>query len=123
MILGHVNEFSELVIPLGVRGPTGLEKQIELVLDTGFSSSIALPKDLIQELQLNHLSRTRAMLADGSIHEYQNYTAEVLWNRQWLPVVVMCLGEESLLGTHLLAGHELNARFVNSGQITIAAIE
>jgi len=123
MTTGHVNEFLELVIPITVRGPSGVERQIEFIIDTGFSATLTLPSHIIQELKLDKGLSGRAMLADGTISNYQNYDADIFWNNQWRTVVVMGIGDEALLGTNLLAGHELHASFVNSGQVTITAIE
>jgi clan AA aspartic protease len=122
MITGHVNEFLELVIPISIRGPSGLERQIAFIIDTGFSAALTLPSQVIQELQLARGLSGRSMLADGTISNHQNYNAEIFWNDQWRSVVVMELGNEALIGTSLLAGHELQASFINSGPVKISPL-
>lgn len=122
MTTGHVNEFLELVFPISVRGPSGIERQIAFIIDTGFSATLTLPSQVIQELQLNKGLSGRAMLADGTINNYQNYDAEIFWNDHWRSVVVMGIGDEVLLGTGLLAGHELQASFINAGPVRIAPL-
>lgn len=121
MTMGHVNEFLELVFPISVRGPSGIERQVAFIIDTGFSATLSLPSQIIKELQLNKGLSGRAMLADGTISNYQNYDAEIFWNSQWRSVVVMGIGDESLLGTSLLADHILNAEFINGGSVRLSA--
>ena len=122
MMMGQVNDFFEMAITIAVRGSTGIEKQIDLLIDTGFSATLTLPSHLIQELQLDKGMSGRAMLADGTISHYQNYLAEIFWNDQWRTVEVLGIGEEALLGTGLLEGHELQASFINAGQVKITPI-
>ena len=43
MIQGVVNAALEAVIPLTLQGPAGQTREIEAVIDTGFSGSLTLP--------------------------------------------------------------------------------
>ena len=53
MISGAVNASYEAVIFLTVQGPSGLTKQIEVVIDTGFPGMLSLPPALVTELSIN----------------------------------------------------------------------
>ena len=52
MIEGVVNRFLEAVVSLRVRGPEGREREIETVIDTGYSGNLTLPPELVAELEL-----------------------------------------------------------------------
>ena len=65
MIVGEVNSLPEAVVRLAVRGPAGREREIEAVVDTGYTGALTLPAELISELALPFRSLTRALLADG----------------------------------------------------------
>ena len=122
MMLGHVNDYLDLVITISVRGSTGIEKQITFIVDTGYSSTLTLPIQVIHELQLAKGMSTLAMLADGTISEYEKYIAEIFWNDQWLAIDVMGIDGDPLLGTGLLMNHELQAAIINAGQVRISPL-
>jgi predicted aspartyl protease len=77
MIYGMVNARREAVVRLRVRGPGGTELDLEAVIDTGFSASLTLPSVTVAALGLAQLSDGRAVLADGSIRQFEIYAAEV----------------------------------------------
>lgn len=66
MITGIVTTAREAAISLTVRGPTGQEREIRAVIDTGFDGSLTLPPALIATLRLPWRRRGRALLADGN---------------------------------------------------------
>jgi len=53
VISGAVNASHEAVISLTVQGPSGLTRQIEAVIDTGFTGFLSLPLALLTELSIN----------------------------------------------------------------------
>lgn len=65
MIIGIVNHHLEAIINLVVVGPLEQEREIEAVIDTGFSSYLSLPPVIISMLGLPFRMRDRAILADG----------------------------------------------------------
>ena len=66
MITGVVTANREAIIRLAVRGPAGVEQQIEAVVDTGFDGWLSLAPALIALLGWPWRRRGRALLADGS---------------------------------------------------------
>ena len=112
MISGVVNARHEAVVRLRVRGPGGLELDLDAVIDTGFTASLALPATTVAGLGLARQSGGGAVLADGSVRQFDIYAAEVEWNGVWRPVLVSAVGVEALVGMRLLARHELRIAVV-----------
>ena len=52
MITGSVTAYREALIKLRLRGPKDLELEVDAVIDTGFTSALSLPQDLIDALDL-----------------------------------------------------------------------
>ena len=102
-----VNTDYEAVIRLRVRGPTGAELDVDALVDSGFTSSLALPEATVATLGLWRRRRGTAVLADGSVRQFNIYTVEVAWDGNWRPVLVSAVGNEPLLGMGLMAGHRL----------------
>jgi clan AA aspartic protease len=122
MIRGVVNVRSEAVVRLRVRGPAGDEVDVDAVIDTGFTASLALPAALVTGLGLIRQSGGSALLADGSTRPFDVYAAEVDWHGAWRPILVWAVGTDVLLGMRLLAGHELRVEAVPGGVVTIAPL-
>ncbi len=57
MITGVVNTDYEAVISLQVQGPSGQEREVNAVIDTGFNGFLTLPPILVTALGLTRLSR------------------------------------------------------------------
>lgn len=77
MIEGVVNATREPVITLAVQGPSGRAREIEAVIDTGFTGFLTLPPGLISELGLPFVAGNRATLADGSEVVFPSYGVNV----------------------------------------------
>ena len=65
MITGVVNADLEAVVRLRLRGPTGQERDISAVIDTGFNGFLTLPPGLVRRLALPRIARARAVVAHG----------------------------------------------------------
>jgi clan AA aspartic protease len=122
MIIGTVNGRYEIVFKLPIRDSFGSEHQIEAVLDTGFTGSLTLPPSLIATLKLPWRTRTRAVLADGSVQQLDVYTAIVVWDGSARPVFVEAIDNVPLIGMKLLVGYDLRARVRIGGSAEIEAI-
>ena len=119
MIQGIVNANFEAVVPLRLRGPSGVESNADAIVDSGFTSSLTLPTTTIAALGLVRRSAGFAVLADGSSRQFDMFDAEVAWGGTWRPVLVSAVGDESLIGMLLLAGHKLVVEVVPSGSVQI----
>ena len=122
MIRGAVNARGEAVVRLRVRGPGGAETDVDAVIDTGFTASLTLPLAVVSALGLVRQSGGGAVLADGSVRQFDIYAAEVAWDGTWRPVLVSAVGDEVLLGMRLLAGHELRIEVVPGGTVEITPL-
>jgi clan AA aspartic protease len=122
MISGVVNARREAVVRLRVRGSGGTESDVDAVVDSGFSASLTLPAATVASLGLLRQSGGRAVLADGSVLQFDIYAAEVRWDGTWRPVLVSTVGSEVLLGMGLLSGHELRIAVVLGGTVAISRL-
>ena len=122
MITGVVTANREAVIRLTVRGPAGMEQEIEAVVDTGFDGSLSLPPTLIALLELQWRRRGRAVLADGSECVFDIYEGMALWDGRLQRIAVDEASTAPLVGMALLHGYELNVRVRNGGSVTIKAL-
>ena len=119
MIGGIVNARYEAIVRLRVRGPGGVEADVDAIVDSGFTSSLTLPAATVTALGLVRQSGATAVLADGSIRQFEVYAAEVEWGGVWRTVLVSAVGSEPLLGMRLMAGHVLNIEVVPGGMVKI----
>jgi len=119
MIRRVINDRREATVPLRLRGGPGPELVVSAILDTGFTASLTLPGDLIASLGLPRQSSGGAILADGSVRQFDLYAAEVEWLAGGRPILVSAVGEEALLGMRLLAGCEVRMHVVPGGVVEI----
>ena len=123
MIAGVVTADREAIIRLAVRGPTGLEQEVEAVVDTGFDGWLSLPPTLIAQLKLQWRRRGRAQLADGSECVFDIYEGTVVWDGGMRRIAVDEASTAPLVGMALLDGYELNIQVRNGGSVTIKALQ
>ena len=117
MIRGVVNARCEAVVR--VRGPNAVELDVDAIVDSGFTASLTLPAAAVAALGLTRQSSGGAVLADGSLRQFNIYDAEVEWDGNWRPVLVSLVGDEALIGMRLLAGRELRIAVVPGGSVEI----
>jgi clan AA aspartic protease len=118
MIEGLV-EFPEARIRLEVRGRRGLKREINAVIDTGYTELLSLPPGLITALGLGWKAFGRAILADGSECIFDVYSAKVIWDGQVRVIRVDKADAEPLIGMSLMKGHELAMQIRTGGRVTI----
>ena len=119
MIQGVVNTRHEAVVRPRVRGPGGVEADVDVIVDSGFTASLTLTVTMVTALGLARQSGGTAVLADGSVRQFDIFAAEVAWGGTWRTVLVSAIGNEALLGMHLLAGHKLVVEVVPGGSVEI----
>ncbi len=119
MFQGVLNARSEAIVCLRLRGPSGIESKVEFIVDSGFSSSLTLSATMVATLGLTRVSGSKAVLADGSVRQFDLCAAEVDWGGTWRTVLVSANGNEPLLGMRLLADHKLAVEEVPGGLVEI----
>ena len=123
MIQGVVNSAYEAVIPLTVQGPSRRTRDIQAVVDTGFTGFLTLPSPLVTELGLLYRHRGRAILADGSQVFFDIYDVAVLWAGEPRYIRVGVADATPLVGMRLLDRHNLNIAVEDGGRVVIQAKE
>jgi clan AA aspartic protease len=119
MVTGTVNAFREAVLRLAVCGPSGDERAVEAVVDTGYDGSLTLPPRLVAELRLPFRNRASALLGDGSRTVYDVHDGIVLWNGRLRRIAVDVVDIDPLLGMALLYGQELTIQVVEGGAVSV----
>ncbi len=123
MIEGAVNAAYEAIVPLRIQGPEGQHRDIEAVVDTGFSGFLTLPTAIVDELRLPFAYVSQAFLANDDEVRFYVHHATVLWNGQPRDIEADATGSTPLVGMLLLDGHDLNVRVRNGGRVLIQAAE
>ena len=118
-MIGRTVVGDEARVELTVEGIRGQSKTIEAVVDTGFSSWLTLPPDLIKSLELPWYSVEEGILADGSTCRYDVFEAAVIWDGKLRPIFVDAADIEPLVGMKLMRGYELRVQVRERGKITL----
>ena len=121
MIEGVVNAAYEAVVTLPLRGPDGRFREVDAVVDTGFNGFLTLPSSLVAELGLPYRGHSEAILADGSVAEFDVYGVTVSWDGSARHVSANAANSTPLLGMSLLDGHDLSIKVRNGGRVLIQA--
>ncbi len=122
MVTGRVNDLGEAIVVLRVKAATGHVWEYDAVVDTGFSGFVALPPEIISSLQWRRIGNVHVLYGEGSEARLPLHEALIEWNGSERTVEVDSLASEVLLGTALLAGHELRIGFVRDGVVEIVAL-
>jgi clan AA aspartic protease len=122
MIIGVMTANREAVIHMLVRGSRGQERQVEAVIDTGFTGFLTLPVGLITDLALSFAGTTQATLGDGSEVHMDAFEATVLWDHQERSVVVLAAEGGTLVGMAMLSGYRVTLEVKDGGSVIIEAL-
>ena len=122
MITDHVNGNLAAVLALSIFGVDGVAREINAVIDTGYSGFLALPAALLTSLGCKLSGSAQLTLADGSEINSDVYEVTILWEGQPRTLQVDALDAESLVGMALLKGYDVHIRAVVNGPVTITPI-
>ncbi len=123
MIEGVVNAAYEAVVTLPLRGPDGRSREVDAVVDTGYNGFLTLPSSVVAELGLPYRGHSEAILADGSVAEFDVYGVTVSWDGSARNVSVNVADSAPLVGMLLLDRHNLNIDVEDGGRVVIQALE
>jgi clan AA aspartic protease len=121
MIQGAVNAKQEALVRLRLRGPSGLELDVNTIIDTGFDAELVLSVATVLALGLVKCATGTARLADGSTRSFDVFRVEVFWDGNWRACEVYDLGSSALLGMRMLSGHRLLVDVEPGGLVEIIA--
>ena len=122
MIGGNVNAFREPRVPVLVTGPTGVNRTINFLVDTGFNGELTLPPKLIATLGLGWLQAVDVRFADDRVTQENVYLADVEWGGTTQSIRVYEMDSQPLLGTILLQGCRLEIDMIDGGDVVIRPI-
>lgn len=119
MIVGSVNSDREAIVRLMIVGPQGREREVEAIVDTGYTGYLTLPSGLASDLELPFLMQGSAILADGSEILFDIHEAMVDWAGRRRRALIDIAESDSLLGMELLHGHELAVQVIAGGTVAL----
>lgn len=106
---GFVDEFGRALLSIRIRA-TEKSKPMEITawIDTAFNGELVLPRQIIENANLEQSAGVEAKLADGSSVMLESYTCTLIWFKQEYPIETIANdGGFPLLGIGLLIGHRL----------------
>ena len=122
MIRGTVNADREAVVQIRVRDVHGREHEFAAIVDTGFTGSLTLPRDVIIALALPWQELGSAILADGREVFSDVYEGTVLWDGRATAISVDESESEPLIGMELMSGFRILIENVEGGLVQIEQI-
>ncbi len=116
-----MNSAYEAVVSLPLRGPAGETREVDAVVDTGFTRFLTLPSAIAAELGLGFRGVNRVILADGSEATLEVYGVTVLWDSQPREIVAYVSDTTPLIAMSLLRRHNLSIDVEDGGRVLIQA--
>lgn len=104
---------------LTVFGRSGAQTRIEVTVDTGFTGSLGLSKELVESLSLPLVGRGVAVLADGRGVETNYHRGRILWHGRERGVQVLVTEGGPLVGMSLLRGSTLTVVATPGGDVSV----
>ena len=123
MIEGVVNAAHEAVVALHLQGPEGRTRDIEAVVDTGYSGFLTLPTSLVAQLELPFAYMGQALLANDDEISFNVHDVTVLWDGQPKHIKTDATGSTPLVGMSLLDAHSLYVEVADGGRVAIQSME
>lgn len=123
MIEGLVLGGSHAVIQLAVVHPDGTQTQLDVLIDTGYTSELTLGPELIDKFGLAFTGYGTAELANGVFVETELFAAKCFWHGELRDVTVMRIDAPPLLGMEMLATCRLTIEVVSKGLVTIEQLD
>ena len=113
-MIGRVDDKGRALLEIPIAGqPEGPSTPVTTWIDTAFDGHLVFSQSLIEQLGLDVLAQTEAILADGSKVRLETYVCYIDWFGQQVPIQVIANdGKYPLLGTGLLAQRVLHIDYV-----------
>ena len=113
----------EARVSVAVGGPCREFREIEFVVDTGFSGGLTLPESLIRELNLSPYRNRSVRTANDQIIDIATFHATVQWHGQLLSTLVYhSETPRPLPGTAMLENCRLTVDMREGGPVAITPL-
>ena len=125
VLVGRVEpvDILEARVSIAVAGPSREFRELEFVVDTGFSGELTLPESLIRELRLTLYRNRRVRIADNHLIDIPSYHGLVQWHGRLLPVLVyQSENPRPLLGAAMLENCRLTVDMREGGPVAITPL-
>ena len=122
MMFGVVNNNCEAIVKVAVGRIDSPKIAVDAVIDTGFTSFLSLPLSIILDLGLPWHYRGIGTLGDGSEVVFEIYKASAIWDGQDKIIDVAASDADPLVGMGLLYGFKLQLEVIESGRVTLEAL-
>ncbi len=119
MITGTITDLRPH-IKLFIKGE-GIQAFAEFTIDTGYSGTMTLPLEDCVMLKLPRVGERDSFLADGSTITLEMYLLSTHWDGTEIPIEILAIGQERLLGAGMLKGYKLCLDFGNNTLIIEAS--
>ena len=113
-----MNAAGEPVVRLALRGPSGLTREVDAVVDTGFTGFLTLPPAIVTALDLRRADVQVVVLADGSRATLTAHAVEVSWDGRLRDAFAYAAGSTPLIGIALMDGYRLCIDVERGGQVS-----
>ena len=123
MVEGVVNSRLEAVLSLSLSGPLGSSREVQVVVDTGFSEFLILPTELATELGLAFGGVTLMILANGEKQYFEYYNVTAMWDGRPRTVRAHVADGTPLIGMALLHRYGLYVEVVEGGRVSVQVLD
>ena len=119
VIEGVVDAANQAVVGLVAIGARGRRREIDVVIDTGFTGYLTLPPELVSELGLASAGNQSMILADGSFVYIEAFHAAIVWDGTAIYVRASVTDNAPTIGMSLLDGYDLFIQVREGGRVLI----
>jgi clan AA aspartic protease len=119
MITGRVTPQREATFSLTVIAPDDRERQVGVVLDTGFNGYLTLSSGVVWALRLPLAGNRRVTLGDGSAVVLDMYMGRVRWHEHEREILILQADGDPVGGMALLDGNRVTLDVVDDGDLLI----
>ena len=119
MTRGRIADLNLAWVPVAIQDSGGDWRQLNIMLDTGFTGELALPERYVRQLGLILGHETRVTPATGQPVSVAAGSAVIIWQGNPRRTRVIQSGTHPLLGMALLWNHHIAIDAIPDGAVAI----
>ena len=119
MIEGKVHHGREGIIRVRLHGSNQTTNEVDAVVDTGFTSFLALRPETIAALELPRKNVEAFILGDGSVVDLATYWVELEWDGAVRRVPVQSVNDTPLVGMEMMKDCHLSMEIWDGGHLQL----